>query len=208
MGNYPSTSNSVNIEYSCKFCQLTNHKTEYHICGICKEVGIHSAKDCTVKRCSKCGKTGHTIEDHTCQRQYCVDITPHVHTCIYCFEDHTTENHECRLCRDKGHSIEDHWINTYCEECKVKGHHKSDKHVECNHCNYVYICSTHFWCGKCNMCSILEHLSQTCQYCDGCLVDGSYDLTTDIFCSKCYKRPDDVGRYDISKCIRVPKNSN
>ncbi len=196
----------------CKFCRYNprSHETKDHKCNMCGLTGLHAAFDCPQKKCKICGLTGHKPKDHTCERKGCKLYSEHVHNCIYCDVLHTTEEHQCWRCKDFGHSDQDHFKKAYCIDCWVVGHHASDKHVKCEHCKYIYIETQHYWCNHCDACDTRKHEDALCEYCNGCLVVKwvrqcyECDNENELYCSKCFKRPGDLERYDVKYCTRVP----
>ncbi len=87
------------------------HKSEGHICEICKEPG-HNFR---IHRCKICNHINHTTADHICSK---CQITGHdiaSHKCKYCYSlDHDTENHKCSICGIVNHEypFEENIINT------------------------------------------------------------------------------------------------
>ncbi len=190
---------------TCRFCRNVNHTTEEHKCKICGVVGQHNNANCTAWLCKLCGVSGHKPKDHRvyCDRLKCKIYGDHIHTCIYCVGDHSTEQHQCSRCRDSGHDIRDHFKHAYCQYCQVIGHHEKDTHIHCKSCDFMYVNTNHFFCKSCGECSTREHQEKICEYCTACLViDDHYESR----CSKCYMRPGDLQKFSIESGIHIPTN--
>lgn len=192
-------------EVTCTICNKnTNHVTKNHVCNVCNEKGKHSARS----HCQLCKKLDHTSKDHTCER--CNVYEKHEHSCNYCLENHKTEEHECQICKQKGHNYDNHQQKCICTTCKIIGHIESDLHFDCDKCGYTIINDSHVWCDKCNSCTFnnRKHVD-VCQYCSGCMASSNhcYECNYEPRCIKCYKLRNNPEEYDITAGIRIKNNT-
>lgn len=189
--------------HMCRVCDQTGHSAKIH-CRLCREIG-HSIED----HCLRCKKIGHKESDHNCSFRQCKIYEDHTHPCEYCLEDHTTNEHKC-WCGQYGHGSKDHKEKCYCINCEVIGHINSDLHYECKYCDFTIIFKEHFWCEACKSCNYKKH-ENFCEYCNGCMALDDvygYDQDEGIRCTKCYRRPGDLEKHDVTKGVRIPRKPN
>ena len=148
---------SPNEFLNCKFCDLKNHTSNMHKCGICGIIGTHSAID------------------HCSAYSDCNILFHHVHSCEHCSQNHETKDHVnkcyCNICRMKGHTTADfHYDCNNCNSIII-----NNEHIKCSICEEcTYPDSPHIVkCNWCNSCCIDIH--------------QNHNYTGIIMCTTCHR---------------------
>ncbi len=160
----------------CKYCQTTAHITADHpLCTYCSSP-YHNISNCQqkknddkVKATSKPLKQDNKKDDEKKEQ-------PVSETCKYCAKtEHTSANHMCEKCGEKGHDILSCQA-TVCVLCNKTGHEAS----------------TH----QCSICSKIGHENNCpCEICQ-----RTTHKTQDHLCTNCQQKGHDASECTITVC--------
>lgn len=224
--------NMGTITLRCNLCNDTHHSTEQHICANCGKLG-HRGRNCTESNstftifrgtnhtaathiCSVCNQTGHA--DRNCLNTSLSSRSTldslHSNICNLCSGNHSTQDHKCPFCHQKGthrgrecanyqararpavqkcelcsgkHATSEHT----CPFCREKGKHRGRNCPNiCGICNQLHSTSNH----PCEICSQTGHAESQCP--NKCKFCRKNHASSEHRCRICKKK----GLHATKKC--------